>query len=68
MMMPDTVPVSDENAAVHAIVLAFSADPAARWLYSNPDQYLTNFPRFVRAFAGAAFEQAAPTVWKIILA
>ena len=59
MITPNTVPVSDENAAVHAIVLAFSADPAARWLYTNPHQYLTNFPRFVRAFAGAAFEQGS---------
>lgn len=59
MITPNTVPVSEENAAVHAIVLAFSADPAARWLYTNPHQYLTNFPRFVRAFAGAAFEQGS---------
>lgn len=50
-----TVTVADADRAVGAIVLAFSADPAARWLYREPDEYLTHFPSFVRAFAGAAF-------------
>ena len=40
---------------VAAIVAAFAADPAVRWLYPDADDYLTHFPDFVRAFAGKAF-------------
>lgn len=46
---------ADQDRVVSLIVLAFSADPAARWLYPDPHGYLTHFPSFVRAFAGAAF-------------
>ena len=45
-----------EARAVNAIVLAFSADPVARWIYPNPQQYLSHFPAFVRGFGGRAFE------------
>ncbi len=37
------------------IVSAFENDPAARWMYPSVDQYRTHFPKFVRAFGGAAF-------------
>ena len=40
---------------VAAIVAAFVADPAVRWLYSDADKYRTHFPDFVRAFGGKAF-------------
>jgi len=43
--------------AIDVVVSAFSADPAARWLYPDQHQYLENFPEFVRAFGGKAFEQ-----------
>ena len=46
----------DQCTAV--IVLAFSSDPGVRWMYPNPYQYLENFPRFVRAFGGKAFEHS----------
>jgi ribosomal protein S18 acetylase RimI-like enzyme len=46
---------SDRDAAIDVVVLAFSADPAARWTWPDPHQYLTHFPRFVQAFAGKAF-------------
>jgi len=46
---------ADETKAVDVIVLAFSADPAARWAWSDPHAYLEHFPRFVRAFGGGAF-------------
>src|SRR5207344_429915 len=36
---------------------AFSADPAVRWMYPDPHQYITCFPRFVQALAGRAFER-----------
>jgi ribosomal protein S18 acetylase RimI-like enzyme len=45
----------DVEGAVAVIVLAFSADPAARWTYPDPHQYLAHFPAMVRAFGGKAF-------------
>jgi ribosomal protein S18 acetylase RimI-like enzyme len=51
-----TVTPSSADQAVGAIVLAFSADPIARWFYPDPHQYLLHLPSFVRAFAGKAFE------------
>jgi ribosomal protein S18 acetylase RimI-like enzyme len=50
-----TARASDEDPATDAVVLAFSADPAARWMWPDPQQYLRHFPRFVRAFGGRAF-------------
>lgn len=50
-----TATISDEDSIIDALVLAFSADPPARWAYPDPQQYLTHFPSFVRAFAGKAF-------------
>ncbi len=54
-----TVTAAEEAAAINVVVLAFSADPAARWLYPDPHQYGVNFPNFVRAFGGKAFEQGS---------
>jgi len=59
MTVIKTVPASDENAAISTIVMAFSADPAARWLYPDSQRYLEYFPSFVKAFAGAAFEHGS---------
>ena len=50
----ETSPAEAEQA-VAAIVLAFSTDPAARWTYADPAQYLDHFPAVVRAFGGGAF-------------
>lgn len=36
------------------LTLAFAADPANRWMYPDPAQYLRHFPAFVRAFGGAS--------------
>jgi len=47
---------SNADQAVASVVLAFSADPIARWFYPDPHQYLLHLPSFVRAFAGKAFE------------
>ncbi|MGJ3244525.1 MAG: GNAT family N-acetyltransferase [Elainellaceae cyanobacterium] len=44
------------DQALAATVLAFSADPVARWMYPNTRQYLTYFPCFVETFGGKAFE------------
>ena len=50
-----TATVRDEDPAIAVVVLAFSADPAARWTWPDPNQYLKHFPSFVRVFGGGAF-------------
>jgi GNAT superfamily N-acetyltransferase len=40
--------------AYGALALAFAADPANRWMYPEPAQYLRHFPAFARALGGAA--------------
>ena len=57
MTMPivKTATASDEAAVIAVVVLAFSADPTARWTWPDPQQYLKRFPRFVQAFGGNAF-------------
>jgi ribosomal protein S18 acetylase RimI-like enzyme len=50
---------ADKDFAIAAVVQAFSADPSARWVYRDERQYWVNFPIFVKAFAGAAFEHGS---------
>lgn len=57
-----TIPVktatpSDHDRAIAAVVLAFGADPAARWAYPDPHDYLTHFPIFAGLFGGKAFQE-----------
>jgi GNAT superfamily N-acetyltransferase len=47
---------SNEQHAIDVIVLAFSADPAARRMFPDPTQYLRHFPKLVKAFGGKAFD------------
>lgn len=42
-----------------ALTIAFSADPACRWLYRDPAQYLKHFPEFVQAFGGNALQHGS---------
>jgi ribosomal protein S18 acetylase RimI-like enzyme len=51
-----TATATDAERAVAVLVLAFDADPVVRWLYPAPQQYLTYWPDFVRAFGGRAFD------------
>jgi ribosomal protein S18 acetylase RimI-like enzyme len=51
-----TATVSDQDRAIAAVVLGFSADPVARWSYPEPHDYLSFFPRVVKSFGGNAFE------------
>jgi ribosomal protein S18 acetylase RimI-like enzyme len=51
-----TAALDGQSRIVVALVLAFSADPANRWMYPSPDSYLRYFPDFVRALGGRAFE------------
>ncbi len=49
-------------AVADVLTLAFGTDPAARWSWADPRVYLASFPRFVRAFGGAAFERGTAYV------
>lgn len=52
-----------EQARAYApLVMAFTTDPAERWLYPDAQEYLTHFPRFLAAFGGRAFD--AKTAWQ----
>lgn len=58
MTLPiETATASDVERVIAGMVLAFSTDPTVRWMYPDADRYLTNFPKFVKAFGGKAFEQ-----------
>jgi hypothetical protein len=46
---------ADEGPAIDTIVLAFAADPVARWCWPDAHQYLASMPGFTRAFGGGAF-------------
>ena len=48
---------ADQDSVIAVLTLAFSSDPACRWTWPDPRQYLASFPDFVKAFAGSAFEQ-----------
>jgi ribosomal protein S18 acetylase RimI-like enzyme len=50
-----TTTTADEASVIDTIVLAFAADPVARWVWPNTHQYLTSMPSFTRAFGGGAF-------------
>jgi len=47
---------ADAESCVAVITLAFADDPPSRWVWPEPGTFLRAFPRFVRAFAGRAFE------------
>jgi GNAT superfamily N-acetyltransferase len=50
-----TLTVADETRAVDTVVLAFAADPVARWTWAEAHQYLATMPSLVRTMAGRAF-------------
>ena len=49
------------DRAIAALTLAFIRDPVMRWLFPEPEAYLSLFPDFARVFGGRAFE--AGTAW-----
>jgi ribosomal protein S18 acetylase RimI-like enzyme len=49
-----TATASDEASLIAVVTLAFSADPAARWTWPDPQQYLRHFPNFVKGLGGKA--------------
>ena len=46
---------SDEANIIDALKLAFVADPATRWVWPEPQKYLSHFSSFAKAFGGKAF-------------
>lgn len=56
MPVPNVRTAVDEVAAIDTLVLAFAADPVARWCWPDPHQYLASMPSFTRAFGGGAFQ------------
>ena len=46
---------SDEVPAIDTIVLAFAADPVARWCWPESHSYISSMASFTRAFGGGAF-------------
>jgi ribosomal protein S18 acetylase RimI-like enzyme len=50
-----TATESDEAGVIAALKLAFVADPATRWVWPDPQKYLSHFSSFARAFGGKAF-------------
>ena len=47
---------SDEAGVIDSLKMAFVADPATRWVWPEPQKYLSNFSNFAKAFGGQAFE------------
>ncbi len=45
--------------AIATLVLAFSADPVARWMHDDPHQYLQHMPTLFRALGKGSFESGA---------
>lgn len=51
----------EQDAVMDTLTLAFSTDPAVRYMFPNPAGYLKAFPRLAAAMAGGAL--AAGTAW-----
>lgn len=50
---------AEEEAAAQTILLAFAADPMARWTWPAARQYLEAMPRMIRAFGSKAFSNGS---------
>jgi hypothetical protein len=55
-----TITADAEEAAIATLVLAFVADPIARWTWPHSRDYLAGMPHLVRAFAGNSFTHHPP--------
>lgn len=59
MASPHEVSVVSESrryAARAAVLMGFSTDPVARWMYPDAAEYFGHFPTFIRGLAGKSFE------------
>lgn len=50
---------AEEDLAVETVVLAFAADPMARWTWPQGHRYLAAMPRMIRALGGSAFSDGS---------
>ena len=50
---------AEVHHAIATLVLAFGADPVARWMYEDPHQYLMDIPRLFRALGTSSFDAGA---------
>jgi GNAT superfamily N-acetyltransferase len=53
------VGAAEMDHAIATLVLAFSTDPVARWMYGDPHHYLMHIPRLFRALGTSSFEAGA---------
>ncbi|MEO1250948.1 MAG: N-acetyltransferase [Pseudomonadota bacterium] len=51
-----TAAAADRERVMQTIMLGFVADPIARWVWPDPDTYLTAMPKFAAAFGGRSFD------------
>ena len=49
----------ESSRTIDSIVLGFAADPILRWLYPEPQSYLTHSPTLIQLFGGGAFEHSS---------
>jgi ribosomal protein S18 acetylase RimI-like enzyme len=62
MKPPSVATIAGDTAidqAIATLVLAFAADPVARWMYDGPHQYLSHIPRLFRALGTNSFDAGA---------
>jgi GNAT superfamily N-acetyltransferase len=50
---------AEADRAIATLVLAFSTDPVARWMYGEAQQYLLHIPRLFRALGTSSFAAGA---------
>jgi hypothetical protein len=62
----ETAMKSDEDGVVDALKLAFVADPATRWVWPDPQKYLSNFSVSPRLLEEKHSSTSVPTTLKII--
>jgi GNAT superfamily N-acetyltransferase len=56
---PSVATIAGDTAidqAIATLVLAFATDPVARWMYDDPQQYLSHIPRLFRALGTNSFD------------
>ena len=51
-----TSELTHKTKVIDTVVLGFTADPFVRWLFPDPQDYLTHFPVLMQHFAGEAFD------------
>ncbi len=57
------VPKNAGAKAFATLVSAFTDDPVMRWLFPEPQQYVTHFPELLSAFGSKAFDEQS--AWRL---